>query len=233
MTKVNARALVSGASSGIGAAICRSLKQQGYHLTGIGRDFSDSGDEIDRKWVLDLCDLDALERALRANKNEFDLLVLAAGYGDFGGLEQFSYSQITRLINANLIANLYLCKRFMPGMKQTNFGDIVLIGSESALSGARAGSIYCASKFAIRGFAQSLRADCSNANIRVLLCNPGPVDTPFFDQLDFRPMQGREFSIDASDIAQAISAALNQPRHVVTEEIQIQPLKRSFQSNKK
>ena len=228
MNKTSKRALVTGASSGIGQAISKELIEQGYAVTGVGRDFSESEIDVDHQWCLELADLSTLEQALKDHNQEYDLLVLSAGYGDFGGVEQFSYEQISSLINVNLIANLYFCKRYLPAMKQKKYGDIVIIGSESAMAGARAGSVYCASKFALRGFSQSLRADCRNANIRVMLCNPGPVDTPFFDELDFAPLSGREFSLDAQDIAQAISAALNQARHVVVEEIQIQPLKRSF-----
>jgi len=227
MNKTSKRALVTGASSGIGHAICRDLMHKGYAVTGVGRDFAKSELVLDSQWQIDLSDLEGLERAVSGFDQEFDLLVLAAGYGAFGGLEQFSYSQISELITVNLTANLYLCKRFLPGMKRYG-GDVVVIGSESSLAGARAGSVYCASKFALRGFTQSLRADCRNANIRVMLCNPGPVATPFFDELDFEPMAGREFSLDAEDVAQAIASALEQPRHVVIEEIQIQPLKRSF-----
>ena len=203
MSESSKRALVTGASSGIGSAICKELRKLGYRVTGVARDFSKLGScdeaQLDYQWSLDLSDLDALETVLRNDDKEFDLLVLAAGYGDFGGVEQFSYSQISRLINTNLIANLYLCKRYLPTMKQQSLGDVVIIGSESAINGARAGSVYCASKFALRGFAQSLRADCRNANIRIMLCNPGPVDTPFFDELNFEPVRAREFALDATD----------------------------------
>jgi len=76
--------------------------------------------------------------------------------------------------------------------------------------------------------AQSLRADCSTANIRVMLLNPGPVASDFFDELNFEPQQGEEFEIPPESVAEAIMCALNQARSVVVDEINMQPIKRSF-----
>ena len=181
------------------------------------------------------CDLALLEEVERSldqfNKNS-SVLILSAGYGQFGGLEQFSHSQIQQLINTNLVSNFYILKHFLPLFKSHGGGDIVLIGSESALQGARAGAVYCATKFALRGLAQSLRADCSNSNIRVHLINPGPVDSAFFDNLSFEPYTGDEFSLKPYDVAQVVIHALTQPRHIVYDEVNVQPMKRSFQKKK-
>jgi len=133
-----------------------------------------------------------------------------------------------RLVDTNLVSTLFLVKHFLPRMKQNGGGDIVLMGSESSLNGAKAGAVYCATKFAIRGLAQSLRADCSTANIRVILVNPGPVESSFFDELNFEPQEGDEFVIPTESVAKAIVSALNQPRSVVVDEVNIQPIKRSF-----
>lgn len=222
-------ALVTGASSGIGLATSRALFDAGYSVEGIARNFSKAQFEELQKVELDLSMVDALPEALHQFKRAPDVLVLNAGYGQFGGIEQFSHSQIRRLVDTNLVSNLFLVKHFLPKMKQQGGGsDIVLIGSESALHGAKAGAVYCATKFAIRGLAQSLRADCSTANIRVMLVNPGPVASGFFDELNFQPQDGDEFEIPAESVASAIMSALDQPRSVVVDEINIQPIKRSF-----
>lgn len=227
MTAQAKRALVTGASSGIGAEISQQLQARGYHVTGLSRRSIETSDSFEA-WALDLSDIVKLEAALSSDTREFDVLILAAGFGRFASLEEFSYQQINQLINTNLIANLYLCKRFIPAMKRQKFGDVVFIASEAALAGARFGAVYSASKFALRGLAQSLRAETRNANIRVMSCFPGPVSTPFFDELNFEPQMGREFVLDASDVASALIHSLEQPRHVVAEEIVIQALKRSF-----
>jgi NADP-dependent 3-hydroxy acid dehydrogenase YdfG len=221
-------ALVTGASSGIGLATARSLFAAGYSVQGLARDFSTTDFDQLIKTKIDLSQIDDLANALQQFSSAPEVLVLNAGYGQFGGIEQFSHDQIRRLIDTNLVSNLFLIKHFLPHMKQRGSGDIVLIGSESALQGARAGAVYCASKFAIRGLAQSLRADCATSGIRVMLVNPGPVNSEFFDQLHFEPQLGEQFQIPAESVADAIMSALTQPRSVVVDEINLQPIKRSF-----
>ncbi|MFT6408726.1 MAG: NADP-dependent 3-hydroxy acid dehydrogenase YdfG [Arenicella sp.] len=221
-------ALVTGASSGIGLATARALFADGYSVEGVARDFSATEFDQLKKTEIDLSQIDELANSLQSFKAAPKVLVLNAGYGQFGGIEQFSHQQIRRLVDTNLVSNLFLVKHFLPKMKQQGSGDIVLIGSESALQGGKAGAVYCATKFAIRGLAQSLRADCASAGIRVMLVNPGPVASDFFDDLNFAPQLGDEFEIPAESVADAVMSALKQPRSVVIDEINLQPIKRSF-----
>ena len=224
--------LITGASSGIGCVLARQLLQRDCEVVGLARDFSQTECEGLEHVKLDLNEIKKLPGQLKNTamlNRDFDVLVLNAGVGQFGGLEQFSYTQIEQLININLVSNLFLLKYYLPQFKRQGGKDIVLIGSESALQGAKQGAVYCASKFAIRGLAQSLRADCANADIRVILVNPGSVDTDFFDQLNFAPQAGEEFVLEPESIAKAVIDALSMPRNSVVEEINIQPIKRSFQ----
>ncbi len=228
--------LITGASSGIGLALAKHFLQIDCYVVGIARDFTETDCDGLRQVKLDLSDTKKLPDHLKQNallNNDFDTLVLNAGVGRFGGLEQFSHAQIEQLINTNLVSNLFLLKHYLPQFKQQGGKDIILIGSESALQGAKQGTVYCASKFAIRGLAQSLRADCANADIRVVLVNPGAVDTDFFDDLNFEPQTGNEFALEPESVAKAIHNALAMPRNSVIEEINIQPIKRSFQKKVK
>ncbi|MBX2849503.1 MAG: SDR family NAD(P)-dependent oxidoreductase [Acidiferrobacterales bacterium] len=228
---MNKRVLITGASSGIGFALTESFLRRGDEVVGIARDFTNTDCIGLQQIELDLSDIKPLPQSLKQEsllEQDFDVLILNAGEGRFGGLEQFSHDQIEALINTNLVSNLFLLKHFLPSFKQQAGKDIVLIGSESALQGAKQGTVYCASKFAIRGLAQSLRAECANADIRVILINPGAVDTDFFADLNFQPQRGDEFAMTAKTVAKAIQDALNLPRNSVVEEINIQPIKRSF-----
>ncbi len=233
---MNRSVLITGGSSGIGLSLACLMSGKGDEVSTIARDYSQvvNSSNINQQ-SLDLSDVGVLPQKLKENKQlnqAFDVLVLNAGYGRFGGLEQFSHSQIRHLVDTNLVSNLFLIKHYLPLMKAQGGGDIVLLGSESALQGAKAGSVYCATKFAIRGLAQSLRADCSTSNIRVILINPGPVDSDFFDELSFKPQEGNDFTLDSIDVANAIVHALGQPKNVVCDEINLQPMKRSFQKKK-
>jgi len=221
-------ALITGASSGIGLSLARRLLEVSVEVTGIARNFSKTDCNGIKKIELDLSELDTLPDSLSVFTQAPDALILNAGYGRFGGLEQMSHRQIRHLIDSNLVSNLFLIKHFLPLMKARKHGDIVLIGSESALHGGRMGTLYSASKFAVRGLAQSLRLDCSNSGIRVILVNPGAVESPFYDDLAFEPASGEEFSLQPDDVACAIHDALKQPRNVVLEEINMQAMKRSY-----
>lgn len=229
MTHHRHGAVITGASSGIGLATARAFIEHGYDVHGLARNFSQTQCDGLNTVEIDLSQLNELPNKLQQFKTAPSVLVLNAGYGQFGGLEQFSHAHIEALVNTNLTCNFFLLKHFLPKMKQQGEGDIVVIGSESSLQGAKAGAVYCATKFAVRGLAQSLRADCATSNIRVILVNPGPVASDFFDDLNFEPHSGNAFVIEPESVAKAIVDAIAQPRNVVVEEINLQPLKRSFQ----
>ncbi|MCU7922570.1 MAG: SDR family oxidoreductase [Candidatus Thiodiazotropha sp. (ex Dulcina madagascariensis)] len=228
--------LVTGASQGIGGAITRRLLNDGHRVLGIGRDFS-GWSELPglESIILDLSDLDSLptrfDEIIRAH-GDLDGVILNAGYGRFGSLEEFSYRQIRDLVNVNLLQHLFIARAVLPHLKRSNRGDIILIGSESALAGGRKGAVYSACKFAIRGFAQSLRAECSGSGIRLCLINPGMVDTGFFDSLDFAPGDAPENHLRPDDIAETVSLVLQAHPGTVFDEINLNPLKKVIQFKK-
>ena len=223
------RALVTGASSGIGFAVADALHQAGYRVDGIARSKPDPTPDWLTMHQIDLSAIDKLPDNMRDLRTDYGVLVLNAGYGRFGGLEQFSYAQIQHLLDTNLTSNVFLIKHFLPHLKRAGGGDVVIIGSESALQGGPAGAVYCASKFALRGLSQSLRSDCAGSNIRVMLINPGPVATDFFAHTNFAPKPGAAYALTAAQVAESVVHTIRQPRHVVIEEINMQPTHRSFQ----
>ncbi len=111
-------------------------------------------------------------------------------------------------------------------MKRQGQGNLVFIGSEAALSGSRKGAVYCATKFALRGFAQSLREECSNSGIRSTIVNPGMVKTGFFDNLSFEPGDAEENYILPQDVADAVLTILSARPGTCFDEINLSPLKK-------
>jgi short-subunit dehydrogenase len=123
----------------------------------------------------------------------------------------------------NLSSPVITTRVLLPNLKRKSRSDLIYIGSEAAFKGSRKGSIYCASKFALRGFTQALREECSTSGVRVCLINPGLVRTPFFDNLTFAPGDDDSNYLIPEDVADAVSYVLNSRSQIVIDEINLNP----------
>ncbi|MFQ5598171.1 MAG: SDR family oxidoreductase, partial [Nitrospiria bacterium] len=178
---------------------------------------------------LDLSDLSKLPQALsRIDQDHPDVsgIIACAGQGRFGGLEGFSFEEIRAAVDVNFVSQCFLVKAFLPRLKRSKRSDIVFIGSEAALVGGKHGAVYAATKFAIRGFAQSLRKECAKSGVRITLINPGMVKTHFFDTLHFAPGPDEDNYIEAADVAETILSVLHMRPGTVIDEINLSPLKK-------
>lgn len=230
--------VVTGASSGIGRATASLLLAHGYRVIGIARDFSKC--DFDSNGIttieLDLSRLDKLPFHLGdliRNQPSITGLVCCAGSGRFGSLEEFSFEQIRELIDLNLTSQVYAVRALLPAMKRRQTGNIILIGSEAALAGGKRGAVYSASKFGLRGLAQSLRQECASSGIRVSLINPGMVKTGFFDDLDFRPGDADDNYILPEDVAAVVLEVLETRSGTVIDEINMSPGKKVIHFKKR
>lgn len=231
MSKQQKIALVTGASSGIGHAIAQQLLGNGYHVVGMARDFSKASHSSSQfvPLEIDFSDLDSLPAFLQTFTKKYpriDALVCCAGQGQFGGLEEFSFAQIAQLMNINFTSQAFVVRALVPLMKKHKSGNIVFMGSEAALQGGPKGAIYSASKSALRGMAQALRAECAKNGVRVSVINPGMVKTPFFDQLSFEPGAEEENFLLPETVAEMVALILDSPPHAVFDEVNLSPLKK-------
>ena len=223
--------LITGSSSGIGCATAQKLLEAGAVVYGIARNHEKFQPDTKRykPLTIDVTDLKVLPGQLSdllATQPEIDGLISNAGYGSFEGLENFSPEQIYSYINDNLTSHLVVTRCLLPHFKTKNSGDVIFIGSEAALEGGKKGSLYCATKFGLRGFSQSIRQESANKNIRVTLINPGMVRTSFFDDLNFRPGDDDENAIEPTDIADIIINILSMRSGTVVDEINLTPQKK-------
>ncbi len=224
-------ALVTGASRGIGRAIAARLLAANWRVIGSARHWqcAETAPAELIRVELGLADLDALPAALQGLQKahpEIDTLVLNAGIGRFGALEQFSPRQVRELVDVNLTAQILLARAFLPLLKRRGGGDLVFIGSEAGLRAGRNGAVYSAAKFGLRGLAQALREECAPRGVRVGLVNPGMVRTGFFDHLDFRPGPAPDQHLIAEDVAEAVWLMLSARTGAVIDEINLAPQKK-------
>ena len=225
--------IVTGASSGIGKTTCETLLEQGHKVIGIARRDADISHANFQMLSCDLSDLEHLPAFLETlvkNHPQIDALVCNAGRGQFGSLEEFSFEQIRQLMDINFTSHAFMARAIVPVMKRNKSGRIIFIGSEAALEGSRMGSIYCASKFAIRGFAQALRDESSKSGIQVSIINPGMVKTEFFNNLSFTHGDDATHYIEVDDVARTILFTIESRPGTVIDEINLSPLKFVVQS---
>lgn len=180
-------ALVTGASSGIGAEIARQLAARGYRVLGTTRDPERLGaTERDRGveyLPLDLASEESIERCARA-AGAIDLLVHNAGQSQIGPLEYLPGDSARRLFEINVLGPLALTRMCLPAMRARGGGVVILIGSLAAEFPVPFQAAYAATKSALHGLVLSLRCEVEPFGIGVTLLEPGDVRTGIQDRLE-------------------------------------------------
>ena len=225
--------LVTGSSSGIGYEITLKLLSLGAKVIGIARNHDRSKLE-NKNYTTYKCDVSAhqkleiLLKQILKKHPQINCFISNAGFGDFGPLENFSTLQIKNFIATNLTSHIVMTKLLLPHFKRIKIGDIIFIGSEAGLLGAKNGSLYCTAKFGLRGFSEALSKDVANKNIRVSIINPGMIRTDFFENLNFEPGNDEENTINIKDVSSTVAYILDLSRNTIVDEINLSPLKKAI-----
>ena len=160
------KVLITGVSNGIGESITKQLLDLNVEVVGISRTQPKFiNHEKFTYYPIDLSEKKKLNghlKNLQKKEPDIDSLILNAGIGYFKHLEEFSEEEIFNMMDLNFIAPALITKTFIPQFKTSQKGNIIFIGSEASLEGNPKGSLYSASKFALRGFSQSIRKECKN-----------------------------------------------------------------------
>ncbi len=159
----------------------------------------------------------ALDRA-RDSFSGLDILVNNAGVGALGRFDEADPARIRRLFDVNFFAAAELMREALPLLKQGNRPIIVNIGSVLGHLATPRSSEYCATKFALRGLTDSLRAEFALLGVDVLLVSPGTTETEFFDHVveeTSAPRWARMRGVSAESVARATVRAIRRGRHEI------------------
>ena len=205
------KALITGASSGLGLAIGKLLKKKGAEAINLSRSKSEFEDIS-----LDLTDDKSILKAIKEIKSkhpDFDLLILNSGTMPLAKMGEIEFD-IDNLFKINIIGNIKIVNSLMELIKKNN-ADIVFTGSTASLYGYPEHSAYCASKHAIDGLIKSLKIELAKENVRIIGYHPGGFNS------NLRNGQQIEGYMDSKNLASLLLNILELPRNMEVTKIEI------------
>ncbi len=209
--------LITGCSTGIGAAAAKVFSDHGWNVAATMRK-PEQGEALSalrgvKVLALDVTDKTSIDVAVRQTLQDFgniDALVNNAGYGLFGPFETASQEVIQRQFDTNLFGLFDVTRAVLPGMRERRSGVIVNVASIGGLTAFPMNSLYHATKYAVVGFSESLGYELAPFGIQVKVIAPGGVATDFAGRSLVRTFEGDDGAY-ASTIGK-VMAAFNQRR---------------------
>ena len=206
--------VITGAGTGLGASLVKRFADLEYHVCLLGRRKS-ALKEVVTKHALENYSVYAMDVSKRGQVSDvfteilevhgqIDVLVNNAGVGYFDKAELITDEHIDQMIDINLKGTIYCTQEVIPSMRERDAGTIVNVISTAGLEGKDTEAVYCASKFGVRGFTESLVVEMAKTNIRVLGAYMGGMKTDFWDGIYERDSLGH--LMDPADVADIIMA---------------------------
>jgi NADP-dependent 3-hydroxy acid dehydrogenase YdfG len=238
----NKVAIVTGASSGIGEATAIALAAAGAKVVAVARR-SDRLEALAEKiriqggtlqpMTADVADEAQIRDVVAKTQEQFgriDSLINNAGVMLLGPIDGANTEDWRRMIDVNLLGLMYATHAVLPMMKSQKTGHIINVSSVAGRTISSYGAVYCATKFAVGAFSESLRQQVYQDNIRVTIVEPGVVATELVQHITHtetknmaETVYGSMKTLESEDIANAIVYALTQPDRVNVNELLIRP----------
>ncbi len=220
----NQIAVVTGAGRGIGRAIAIELGDLGARLVLVARnraELEDTSQRIGKNASVVPADVRKKDQLRRVFDSPVDILVNAAGLGIFGPVTDFRDEDFETLIETNLRGIFFACRFVLPSMIERKRGHIVNIASIAGKVGSANRAVYCASKFGVVGFTESLAEEVRQHGIRVSLICPGSTDTQFGPSDAHAKARAR--MLRPEDVAHAVRTIVTQEPNSFISEIIMRP----------
>jgi len=215
------RAIITGASSGIGLHLARELSRRGYALALLARRIdllNDLAHEIGSPTVAIACDVsdrasvrDAVQKAQQQLGGPFDLAIANAGVSIPGHATKFKIDEAEQIIRVNVLGMMYLFDAVIPAMVERGSGQFVGVASVAGLRGLPTAGPYSASKAAMQAFLESSRIELKPYGVGVTIVNPGFVATAMTDKNRFR----MPFLMQADKAARIIADGIERRARVI------------------
>jgi len=221
-------AVITGASSGVGKLLAIQLSDAGYKVVLAARSedkLNATAEEIRSKGGDSLVVSTDVSQPEQINNlkdrtleyGDVSVVINNAGLGKFSKVEDVAIEDWDRQLDVNLRASFLVSQAFIPGMKQRLNGTLVFMNSVAGKKGYPYSAAYVASKYGMRGLADSLREELREDNIKVISIHPGAVDTPFWDGTGVN--FPREEMLNTHTLAQSIVHAIQSPGNFAVEEL--------------
>ncbi len=220
----NQIAVVTGAGRGIGRAIAIELGDLGARLVLVARnraELEDTSQRIGKNASVVPVDVRKKDQLRRVFDSPVDILVNAAGLGIFGPVTDFKDEDFETLIETNLRGIFFACRFVLPSMIERKRGHIINIASIAGKVGSANRAVYCASKFGVVGFTESLAEEVRQHGIRVSVICPGSTDTQFGSSDAHAKARAR--MLRPEDVAHAVRTIVTQEPNSFISEIIMRP----------
>jgi NADP-dependent 3-hydroxy acid dehydrogenase YdfG len=227
--------LVTGGGQGLGAAICRTMAEDGAKviavdvnenkLQNVVKEITDSGGEI-KSYPMNVADeknvQDVIDQIIK-DFGKIDVVINNAGIDYTKSIEEITYDEWNKVISVNLTGPFNVSKTVYPFMKKNGSGHIVNITSTAAKRAWPNASAYHASKWGLLGLSHALHSEARKDNIKVTALVSGGMQTPFilerFPEVDPNVLQ------DPKNVADTIKYILCQPKETVIPEVMVLPMR--------
>lgn len=194
---MNKISVITGGTTGLGFELAKKLLYDGHNVCVIARHSSKKFDGLLQVFPnnlkffqQDIVNDEEIGKIAKQICSEYEIeyLINNAGKIEVGDFQNNTLDKIKRVFESNVIGTIIITRNFLPFMKKANAGKVVIVNSSAGLLGKAQESIYCAAKFAQRGYLNALKEELKSTKIKVLGCYPGGMNTEFYDNLrDYAP----------------------------------------------